>query len=68
MRERILKIIMQTYAEVGAHIVQGVLGRDHVHMFLSISPKLTLSNVMQRSKVRSSRRVQMEVPELHKPY
>jgi len=50
MRERIREIIMQTCAEMGVHIVKGVLGRDHVHMFLSIPPKLSLSNVMQRIK------------------
>ena len=68
MRERIREIIVQTCAEMGVHIVQGVLGRDHVHMFLSIPPKLALSNVMQRIKGRSSRRIQMEFPELRKRY
>ncbi len=29
MRERIREIIMQTCAEMGVHIVKGVLGRDH---------------------------------------
>ena len=50
LRERIREIIMQTCSEMGVHIVKGVLGRDHVHMFLSIPPKLSLSNVMQRIK------------------
>lgn len=59
MRERIREIIMQTCAEMDVHIVKGVLGRDHVHMFLSIPPKLSLSDVMQRIKGRSSRRIQM---------
>ena len=68
MRERIREIIVQTCAEMGGHIVQGVLGRDHVHMFLSIPPKLALSNVKQRIKGRSSRRIQMEFPELRKRY
>ena len=66
--ERIREIIVQTCAEMGGHIVQGVLGRDHVHMFLSIPPKLALSNVMQRIEGRSSRRIQMEFPELRKRY
>ena len=61
MRERIREIIVQTCAEMGVHIVQGVLGRDHVHMFLSIPPKLALSNFMQRIKGRSSQRIQMEI-------
>ena len=68
MRERIREIIAQTCAEMGVHIVQGVLCRDHLHMFLSIPPKLALSNVMQRIKGRSSRRIQLELPELRKRY
>ena len=68
MRERIREIIVQTCDELGVHIVKGVLARDHVHMFLSIPPKLALSDVMQRIKGRSSRRIQMEFPELRKRY
>ena len=68
MRDRIREIIMQTCNEQGVHIVKGVLARDHVRMFLSIPPKLSLSDVMQRIKGRSSRRIQMEFPELRKPY
>jgi Transposase and inactivated derivatives len=54
--------------ELGVHIVKGVVARDHVHMFLSIPPKLSLSDVMQRIKGRSSRRIQMEFPDLRKRY
>ena len=68
MRERICEVISQTCAELGVHIVTGVLARGHVHMFLSIPPKLALSVVMQRIKGRSSRRIQMEIPELRKRY
>jgi putative transposase len=64
MRERIREIIMQACAEMGVHIVKGVLGRDHVHMFLSIPPKLSLSHVMQRIKGRSSRRILTCPPKL----
>jgi hypothetical protein len=39
------QIIRQTCDEMGVHIVRGVLARDHVHMFLSIPPKLSLSDV-----------------------
>ena len=68
MRERLREIIRQTCMELGVHIVRGVLARDHVHMFLSIPPKLSLAYVMQRIKGRSSRRIQMEFPELRKRY
>lgn len=44
MRERLREIIRQTCAEMGVHIVRGVLGGDHVHMFLSTPPRLALSD------------------------
>jgi putative transposase len=68
MRARIREIIIQTCNELGVHIVKGVLARDHIHMFLSIPPKHSLSSVMQRIKGRSSRRIQMEFPELRKRF
>ena len=68
MRERIREIIGQACAEMGVHIVKGVLARDHIHMFISVPPQIALSKVMQRIKGRSSRRVQMEFPELRKRY
>ena len=37
-------------------------------MFLSLPPKLSLSDVMQRIKGRSSRRIQMAYPELRQRY
>ena len=48
--------------------MKGVLGLNHVHMFLSAPPKLSLSNVMQNIKGRSSRWIQIEFPELSKRY
>jgi len=54
--------------ELDVHIVKGVLARDHIQMFLSIPPKLSLSDVMQCIKGRSSRRIQMEFPDLRKRY
>jgi putative transposase len=68
MRERIREIIRQACAEMGVHIVKGVLAQDHAHMFLSVPPHIALSKVMQRIKGRSSRRIQMEFPELRKRY
>ncbi len=66
MRERIREIIRQTCDEMGVHIVRGVLARDHVHMFVSIPPKLSLSDVMQPIKGRASRRIRMAFPDLRK--
>ena len=62
VRERARKIIRQTCDELGVTIVQGVLARDHVHMFMSVPPKHAISDVMRRIKGRSSRRLQQEFP------
>lgn len=68
MRERIKVIIRQTCDEMGVYIERGVLARDHVHMILSIPPKLSLSDVMQCIKGRSLHRIQMEFLKLRKRY
>ena len=68
LRERLRTIIHQTCDDLGVHIVRGVRARDHIHMFVSIPPKLSLSDVMQKIKGRSSRRLQMEFPHLRKRY
>lgn len=44
------------------------LACDHIYMFLSIPPKLSLSDGMQRIEGRSSRQIQMEFPDLRKRY
>ena len=68
MRERVREIIRQTCSNLGVHIQKGVLSRDHVHMFISVPPHLSISTVMQHIKGTSSRKVQMEFPELRKRY
>jgi len=68
IRLRLREIIRQTCAEMGVSIEPGVLSSDHVHMFVSIPPHLALLTVMQRIKGRSSRKIQMEFPDLRKRY
>ena len=68
IRERTRTIIKQTCSELGVEIVDGVLAKDHVHMFLSVPPKHSISDVIRRIKGRSSRRLQQEFPALKKRY
>ena len=58
LRLRVREIIRQTCAELGIEIIKGVLSKDHVHMFLAIPPKHSVSEVMRRIKGRSSRKIQ----------
>ena len=68
MRDRVREIIRQVCEEMGVTIINGVLSTDHVHMFVSIPPHHAVSNVMRKVKGRSSRKVQMEFPELKERY
>ena len=68
VRLRAREIIRQACGELGVMIVKGVLAQDHVHMFLSVPPKYSISDVMRRLKGRSSRRLQQEFPALKKRY
>ena len=68
LRERIRDIIKQVCDEIGVEIVSGVLSKEHVHMFVQIPPRLSVSDFVRRVKGRSSYKVQMEFPELRKRY
>ena len=45
-----------------------MLSADHVHMFVSVPPKLAISDLMRLMKGRSSHKVQREFPQLKKRY
>ena len=68
IRERVREITLQACEELGVKIISGVLSVDHVHMFVSIPPHRAVSDVMRRIKGRSSRKIQMEFPELRKRF
>ncbi len=68
VRRRVREIIRQVCAENGVDIINGVLSSDHVHMFVSIPPKLSVSDFMRKIKGRSSYLVQKEFPALKKRY
>ena len=68
MRFRIREITRQICAQMGITILKGVLGKEHVHMFVEIPPKHSVSDVMRRIKGCTSRKIQQEFPELRKRY
>jgi len=68
IRMRVREIIRRVCAENDVEIINGVLSLDHVHMFVSIPPKLSVSEFMRKVKGRSSFLVQKEYPQLKKRY
>lgn len=68
MRYRIREITRQVCSQLGVTIHKGVLSHNHVHMFVEIPPKVSVSDFMRRVKGCTSRKIQQEFPELRKRY
>ena len=68
LRLRIREIIRQVCRENGVDIIRGVLSSDHVHMFVSVPPKLAISDLVRKMKGRSSFKVQREFPAIRERY
>ena len=61
-------ICRQVCNENGVEILHGVLSRDHVHMFVSVPPKIAIADLVRKMKGRSSYKLQREFPKLKKRY
>ncbi len=68
IRLRVREIIRQVCTENRVEIISGVLSSDHIHMFVSIPPNVSVSDLMRKVKERSSHKVQREFPQLKKRY
>ena len=65
---RVRGICRQVCAQNGDEIIKGVLSCDHVHMFVSVPPKLAISDLVRLTKGRSSHKIQREFPQIKKRY
>ncbi len=68
IRLRIRDITRQICEQLGIRIIKGVLSSNHIHMFVEIPPRLSVSEVMRRIKGTTSRKIQQAFPELKKRY
>ena len=68
MRLRIREITRQICDQLQVRIIKGVLSNNHIHMFVEIPPKVSVSDFMRRVKGCTSRKIQLEFPELRKRY
>ncbi len=65
---RLRELLRQGCASMGVTIIQGSIGKEHVHMMVSYPPSLSVSKMVQALKGRSSHLLQDEFPELKKRY
>jgi putative transposase len=65
---RLRELVRQTCASLDVYIEKGHVAEDHVHLLVSVPPKLSVSDLMQRIKGRSSRKMMQEFGELSRQF
>ena len=65
---RIRDIIRQTCEVNDIEIIQGRVSKNHIHLYVSYPPKLSVSEIVRRLKGRSWKKIQDEFPQLGKKY
>ncbi len=57
---RVRELLRQTCASLDVYIVKGHIAKDHVHLLVSVPPKIAVSDLVKRLKGRSSRKLLQE--------
>ena len=65
---RLREIVRQICNTEKVEILKGAIGADHVHILLEIPPYIAVSRIVQHLKGESSRKLQMEFPQLGKQF
>lgn len=65
---RLRELVRQTCAMSDVYIVSGHVAKDHVHLLVSVPPQISVSDLMQRIKGRSSRKMLQEFGELNSQF
>ena len=61
-------LIRQCCSSLDVHILKGHVNKDHVHLFVSAPPSLSLSKLLQSIKGRTSRRMLEDFRTLKKQF
>ncbi len=65
---RVRDLVKEKCSEYGVEIIRGRVVRNHVHIYVSIPPYLSVSKLVQYIKGKTSRKIRQEFPELRKRY
>jgi putative transposase len=65
---RVRELIRQVCRAEEVDILKGHVSKDHVHLFVSIPPQVTISRLVQRLKGKSSHRLLAEFAHLRKAF
>ena len=65
---RLRELVRQTCTTLDVYILSGHVAVDHVHLLVSVPPHVSVSDLMQRIKGRSSRRLMAEFGEIRRQF
>jgi len=66
--QRTRDIIRLICSQYQVEIIRGSLGKDHIHLYIQVPPRLAISRLVQYLKGKSSRKLQIEFASLKKRY
>ena len=65
---RLRELIREVCGNSEVTIIKGHVAKDHVHLFLSVPPQVTISRLVQNLKGKSSYKMMGEFPHLAKKF
>ena len=65
---RTRELVRQYCLNNDINILRGVVSKDHVHLYVSYPPNVSVSDMMKSIKGMTSRKLQQEYPNLGKSY
>ena len=65
---RLRDLIREICDQLDVKIMQGHVSRDHVHLFVSVPPRVAISKLLQHLKGKSAYKLLLEFPHLRKQF
>ena len=65
---RVRELIREICNKLSIEIIKGHVSKDHVHMFVSIPPQLSVSRAVQHIKGKTSRKLMQENKQISKMF
>jgi putative transposase len=65
---RVRELLREICAQHEVTIIKGHISKDHVHLFVSVPPRVTISRLVQALKGKSSFKLMQEFPHLQKKF
>ena len=65
---RVRDLIREICGQNDVQIIQGHVSKDHLHLFISLPPQITISRLVQQLKGKTAYKLMQEFPHLRKKF